>query len=146
MGAGQRGGKVKAQMIDRANSKNALDFLRSAINPVYSLLMTDESRVYRTKGVTKDFVRHEVMRHAETYVRGDVHTNTIEGFRSLLKRAWYRQHHHYRREFLSLYVANPAGNTTIGRWRACSITSLRERLSKRRSPIYRTSYPFLQYQ
>ncbi len=34
-----------------------------------------------------------------------IHTNTIEGFWSLLKRAWYGQHHHYSREYTGLYVA-----------------------------------------
>jgi hypothetical protein len=36
---------------------------------------------------------------------GEVHTNTIEGFWSLLKRAWYGSHHHYKKEYLSLYLA-----------------------------------------
>ena len=36
---------------------------------------------------------------------GEGHTNTIEGVWSLLKRAWYEQHHHHRREFLPLNVA-----------------------------------------
>lgn len=35
----------------------------------------------------------------------DGHTNTIEGFWGLLKRAWYGQHHHYRRQYSPLYVA-----------------------------------------
>ena len=38
-------------------------------------------------------------------VDGDTHTNTIEGFWSLLKRAWYGQHHHYRVAYTPLYVA-----------------------------------------
>jgi len=46
-------------------------------------LYTDEWAGYQ--GVEKDFV-HEVVRHAQEYVRGQVHTNGIENFWSLLKR------------------------------------------------------------
>ena len=101
IGTVERGGKVKAKMTDVVNGKTALDFIKKFINPKDSILMTDESAVYNS---TKSFVNHEVIRHAERYVDGNVHTNTIEGFWSLLKRAWYGQHHHYKREFLPLYV------------------------------------------
>lgn len=35
---------------------------------------------------------------------GDIHTNTIEGFWALLKRAWYGSHHHYSPRYMPLYV------------------------------------------
>ena len=38
------------------------------------------------------------------YVDGLAHTNTIEGFWSLLKRAWYGTHHHYTDEHSIAYV------------------------------------------
>ena len=66
-----------------------------------SLLVTDEfggySRVHRS-------MRHATIQHAVRYVDGMVHTNTIEGFWGLLKRAWYGQHHHYSREHSAAYV------------------------------------------
>ena len=43
--------------------------------------------------------------HEFEYVNGIVHTNTMEGFWGLLKRALYGQHHHYSREYLPLYVS-----------------------------------------
>ena len=46
-----------------------------------------------------------MINHSRTYVDGPIHTNTIEGFWALLKRAWYGTHHHYQRRFLPLYVA-----------------------------------------
>jgi len=49
-------------------------------------------------------MRHARVKHAVQYVDGLVHTNTIEGFWGLLKRAWYGQHHHYSVEFSSAYV------------------------------------------
>ncbi len=43
----------------------------------------------------KNFMPHAVMNHNTACVDGSVHTNTIEGFWSLLKRAWYGSHHPY---------------------------------------------------
>ena len=39
------------------------------------------------------------------YSDGATHTNTIEGFWSLLKRAWFGSHHHYGKRLMPLYVA-----------------------------------------
>ena len=50
-------------------------------------------------------MKHHIIDHQEQFVDGDVHTNTIEGFWSLLKRAWYGSHHHYWTEYTPLYVA-----------------------------------------
>ena len=45
---------------------------------------TDELRSYENLGV---YYEHQVINHAETYVRGEVHTNGMENFWSLLKRS-----------------------------------------------------------
>jgi transposase-like protein len=51
-----------------------------------STVYTDELRVYDTLGDVSGY-RHRRIQHAErVYVSGDVHTNTIEGFWSLVKR------------------------------------------------------------
>ncbi len=50
-------------------------------------------------------MKHEAIKHSEQYVDGEIHTNTIEGFWPLLKRAWYGQHHHYSKGFMPLYIA-----------------------------------------
>jgi transposase-like protein len=48
-----------------------------------SAIFTDELRSYR--GLEADYA-HQVIDHAVEYVRGNVHTNTMENFWSLLKR------------------------------------------------------------
>ena len=48
---------------------------------------------------------HSVINHSVSYADGPTHTNTIEGFWSLLKRAWYGSHHHYNKHYMPLYVA-----------------------------------------
>ena len=48
---------------------------------------------------------HSVVNHRRGWVDGLTHTNTIEGFWSLIKRAWYGSHHHYTKRFMPLFIA-----------------------------------------
>lgn len=48
---------------------------------------------------------HTVIKHAEAYADGAIHTNTIESFWAIIKRAWYGSHHHYSRKYMPLYIA-----------------------------------------
>ncbi len=66
-------------------------------------LMTDEFAPY--KAVASDLERkHVVVNHSKSeYVRGEAHTNTVEGFFSLLKRGINGTFHHVSREHLSRY-------------------------------------------
>lgn len=102
IGAVERGGKVVARAATDLTGKGILKFVMDNINPDNSTLITDEYGAYNA---VKGTINHEVIKHSEQYVDGDIHTNTIEGFWSLIKRAWYGQHHHYRKQFLPLYVA-----------------------------------------
>ena len=69
--------------------------------------MTDEAMVYERLG--REFAGHGTVNHsAEEYVRtgGFHHTNTVEGFFALLKRAVYGQfHHHVSEAHLHRYLA-----------------------------------------
>lgn len=64
--------------------------------------------------------RYVINHRGRRYVDGDVHTNTIEGFWSLLKRAWRGQHHHYSKSYMPLYISeacwkyNQRGRNTSG--------------------------------
>lgn len=50
-------------------------------------------------------MKHHVINHPDQFVKGDKHTNTIESFWSLLKRAWYGTQHHWKTGYTPLYVA-----------------------------------------
>ena len=102
IGAVERGGKVVAQVVENLTGRTILDFIRKVVNIKNSELMTDEYHGYRQFA---SMMKHEVINHQEQYVEGDKHTNTIEGFWSLLKRAWYGSHHHYQTAYTPLYVA-----------------------------------------
>ena len=55
--------------------------------------MTDDAGQYRLMG--SDFAEHDVVAHSTgEYVRGNVHTNTVEGFFSIFKRGIYGVYQH----------------------------------------------------
>ena len=102
IGVVQREGHVIAQVAEDLTGQNIMKFIKSAVHVESSELMTDEYRGYLTIGRE---MKHHIINHKEQYVDGDVHTNTIEGFWSLLKRAWYGTHHHYSVVWTPLYVS-----------------------------------------
>ena len=102
IGAVERGGQVVAEVAKGLTGRAILEFIRRVVNVRESELMTDEYHAYNA---LSSQMKHEVINHQVQFVDGDTHTNTIEGFWSLLKRAWYGQHHHYSVEYTPLYVA-----------------------------------------
>jgi hypothetical protein len=61
----------------------------------------------------KEFERHETINHsADEYVRGDAHTNTIEGYFSILKRGIIGTYHHVSQQHLKRYLAELNSDTT----------------------------------
>ena len=58
-----------------------------------STLYTDESRLYT--GMSENFAAHESVKHsAKEYVRGNVHSNTIESYFSIFKRGMRGTYQH----------------------------------------------------
>ena len=101
IGAVERGGQVIAEVAKGLTGRDILEFIRCVVNVKESELMTDEYHAYNALGSQ---MKHEVINHQEQYVDGDKHTNTIEGFWSLLKKAYYGTHHHYSTGYTPLYV------------------------------------------
>jgi len=61
------------------------------------------ARTYTEPG--RDFASHEIVNHgAGEYVRGDVYTNTAEGYFSQLKRSIDGTHHHVSERHLGRYL------------------------------------------
>lgn len=57
-------------------------------------------------GIGKEFERHEMVDHsASEYVRGDAHSNTVEGYFSILKRGINGVYHHVSEAHLQRYLA-----------------------------------------
>ena len=82
LGMLERKGEVRTAVINTASGKILKHHIKENIVPG-SALFTDELPSYVEVG--KEYV-HQVINHAEEYVRGNVHTNSIENFWSSLKR------------------------------------------------------------
>lgn len=66
-------------------------------------VMTDDAKQYAD--LRKTFLDHQSVNHsAKEYVRGDAHTNTIEGFFSIFKRGMYGTYQHVSSHHLHRYV------------------------------------------
>lgn len=106
LGMVERKGNVIAKVSESLKFKEIKQEILENIDLSSCSIYTDEYRGYL--GVKK-MAKHDTINHgAKEYVRGDIHTNTIEGFWGLLKRAWYGQHHHYSKKYTNYYVAEAA--------------------------------------
>jgi len=80
----QRKGGVRAVTVPNVRKATILPHIQERVLPA-SMIYTDELRSYNM--LPKHGYQHDRVSHSEqVYVSGDVHTNTIEGFWSLLKR------------------------------------------------------------
>src|SRR6266446_3692583 len=78
----ERGGKVRARVIEKRRKKNLQALVRENVEPK-SALYSDALKSY--EGLSDEY-EHQVIDHAVAYVDGQVHTNGMENFWSLLKR------------------------------------------------------------
>jgi transposase-like protein len=83
MGILERGGEVRTRIIDNADRPTLQGEIKRQVEKGAELF-TDAWQSY--KGLNAEYI-HQVINHAEEYVRGNVHTNGIENFWSLLKRS-----------------------------------------------------------
>jgi len=82
MGLLERHDKIKTQVVPDTKSRTLQVEVKENVKPG-SEVHTDALQGY--KGLDAEYI-HNVVDHAETYVRGHVHTNGLENFWSLLKR------------------------------------------------------------
>jgi ISXO2-like transposase domain len=81
----ERGGSARSFHVDSTRRADVEGIMRANIRKE-SHLMTDEARHY--KAIGREFESHESVNHSEdAYVRDVVHTNTVENFYSVFKRA-----------------------------------------------------------
>jgi transposase-like protein len=99
----ERHGSVKSFHVGAADGKTVGDIIRDHVAKE-SRLHTDESKLYPAIG--KEFAAHETVQHrAKEYVRGDVHTNSAEGYFGLFKRGFNGIYQHCREKHLHRYLS-----------------------------------------
>jgi len=96
----QRGGRVRAFPMERVTSANLNAAIKTHMDP-NATMMTDDFAAYKST----DHADHQTVNHSSgEYVRGSAHTNTAEGFFSLLKRGINGSFHHVSKGHLHRYV------------------------------------------
>jgi transposase len=100
----ERGGRVVAQIAPDARVKSLFPIIHERVLPE-SIVYSDEFGTYDTLGKTTHGYDHRRINHAaKVYVMGDIHTNTIEGFWSLIKRGIGGVYHSVSQKYLQSYL------------------------------------------
>lgn len=97
----ERDGGVRSLHVPNVRADNLNEAMQHASSK--SRLMTDEAPVFTLLGYR--FAGHETVAHKQDeYVRGEAHTNTVEGFFSILKRGIYGVYQHVSEAHLQRYL------------------------------------------
>lgn len=99
----QRDGAVRLT-VDRSPDRATLHgFIRKHVSDEAERIMTDEWEAY--SGIADANTAHETVNHsADEWVRGDVHTNSVEGVFSLFKRSVIGAYHQVSKKHLGAYL------------------------------------------
>lgn len=96
-------GQSKSFVVDNVKRSTLLPILRKNIAKE-AIIYTDEARQYDKLGA--EFADHDFTTHSKgNYVRGNVHTNTIEGYFSIFKRGMKGVYQHCGKQHLHRYAA-----------------------------------------
>jgi transposase-like protein len=99
----ERDGKMRGFHMAAVTKENLREALAKHVHP-QTHLMTDEARMYRPIG-RELFAQHSTVNHGrKEYARGNVTTNTVEGFFAILKRGLIGTFHHVGDKHLQRYV------------------------------------------
>jgi transposase-like protein len=98
----ERGGNARVFHVGNADKATVSKIVRENVDPA-SRLHTDESRLYT--GADELFASHETVKHsAKEYARGDVNTNSAEGFFGVFKKGMTGVYQHCGEKYLQRYV------------------------------------------
>lgn len=99
----ERDGRVRSHHIPRVNGETLRPILEAHADKK-SAFMTDTAGGYLHIG--REFARHEMVDHGkDEYVRGNAHSNTVEGYFSILKRGLTGVYHSVSEDHLHRYLA-----------------------------------------
>jgi transposase-like protein len=103
VGAIERGGKLRVRVIPDAGQEHVHRFLDEVVDDDAEAIYTDSHRSYR--GIGDENTVHEYVNHAaDEWVRGQIHTNTVESAWSLFDRAVIGSYHKISKKHLPAYL------------------------------------------
>ena len=99
----QRNGGARSFHVERASAREIIPLVQANIDKETSIA-TDEAKHYST--LKNEFAAHRTVNHSrKEYVRGKVHTNTVEGYFSIFKRGMRGVYQHCGERHLHRYLA-----------------------------------------
>jgi transposase-like protein len=99
----ERGGSARSFHVDGVRVRDLQAVMEQNLSPETNL-RTDELAAYKYLG--KEYASHESVKHSqEEYVRGEVHTNTVEGYYSVFKRGMKGVYQHCAEKHLHRYLS-----------------------------------------
>jgi len=107
MGIRERGGDLRLIHIESPTAANLSEQIKEHIDPAVKMVVTDEWQAYPSAmiGAGIHGSKHETIRHRDKiYVRGEVHTNTVESAFSLFKRGIVGAFHKVSLKHLQRYL------------------------------------------
>jgi transposase-like protein len=96
------GGKITAVLTPNVSRATIMPMIEAKVLPA-SMIYTDDYKVYNPLA-NKGYGHRRINHSAKVYVVGDIHTNTIEGFWSLLKNGIRGVYHSVSSRHLQSYV------------------------------------------
>jgi transposase-like protein len=98
----ERGGKVRSHHVPAVTAATLRPIITAQVHEG-TFVMTDEGATAKSLG--RGFEKHGSVNHSiGEYVRGEIHTNTIEGYFSIFKRGITGVYHHVSAEHLKRYL------------------------------------------
>ena len=98
----ERDGKVRAKVVPSTQGPTLMGHIKDSVKPE-AVVYTDDAKVYRRLPM-HGFEHHSINHSEKVYVSGNVHTQTIEGFWSQVKRGINGVHHSVSRKYLQCYL------------------------------------------
>jgi transposase len=103
MGIVEREGQVVARVVEDTRRSSLMPVVREVL-PSQTVIYTDKNRVYDSLTWMSKNYTHRTVNHKHSYVNGHAHTNTIDGFWSLVKRGIKGVYYQVGAEYLQSYL------------------------------------------
>lgn len=101
----ERHGRIVTEVVGKLNSVTMMQMLKEYVKKGWdkTTVITDENRIYNS--TYRHHLKHSTIKHKEAFVKGNIHTNTIDGFWGRLKSGIEGNYRVLSRKYLPFYLA-----------------------------------------